>query len=70
MTMITIKEIREMKGKSIETLAGEVGVSTSSIKNWERDSAKILSSRLDNAIELCKSLGINIEYLISTTKKE
>ena len=55
--MLTLKEWRRAKGVSVEKLADEIGVSPSTINNWENRGQKV---PVTYAILICNYLGIKI----------
>lgn len=63
--MLTLKEWRRAKGVSVEKLAEALGVSPSTVNNWENRGQKI---PVDMAILACDYLGIKIEDVIFLPK--
>lgn len=59
--MLTLKEWRRAKGVSVEKLAEALGVSPSTVNNWENRGQKI---PVDMAIRACNFLGIKIDDVI------
>lgn len=56
--MLTLKEWRRAKGISVEKLSNEIGVSASTINNWENRGQKI---PVTYAIMICNYLDVPIE---------
>lgn len=56
--MLTLKEWRRAKGVSVEKLADEIGVSPSTVNNWENRGQKV---PVTYAILICNYLGIKID---------
>lgn len=56
-----IKSLREDKGLSIQALARELKVSSSSVFRWENSPSDIKSSQL---ILLAKYFDVSIDYLL------
>lgn len=56
-----LKELRQEKGLSIQTLAKEVKISSSSLCRWENCQADIKATQL---IILAGYFGVTIDYLM------
>lgn len=56
--MLTLKEWRRAKGISVEKLAEEIGVSPSTVNNWENRGQKI---PVTYAIMICNFLGVPLD---------
>ena len=65
--MLTLKEWRRAKGVSMEKLAEHLGVSVSTVNNWENKGQKI---PVDMAILACDYLGVNINDVIFLSKSD
>lgn len=65
--MLTLKEWRRAKGVSMEKLAEHLGVSVSTVSNWENKGQKI---PVDMAILACDYLGVNINDVIFLPKSD
>ena len=55
---MTLQELRELRGKSVETLAGEVGVTVGTIKNWESGRIALKKVSMEKLTNLSTALGI------------
>lgn len=55
---LTLKEWRKAKGISCEKMAKRLGVSPSTVNNWERGYQKI---PVISALKACEFIGISIE---------
>lgn len=56
-----LKELRQEKGLSIQKLAKEVQISSSSLCRWENCQADVKGSQL---VTLAKHFGVTIDYLM------
>lgn len=56
--MLTLREWRKAKGVSVERLAEYLGVSPSTVNNWENKGQKI---PVKSAILVCDFLGVKME---------
>ena len=56
-----LKELRQEKGLSIQKLAKEVQISSSSLCRWENCQADVKGSQL---VTLAKQFGVTIDYLM------
>ena len=60
---MTLQELRELRGKSVETLAGEVGVTVGTIKNWESGRIALKKVSMEKLTNLSTALGITLSEL-------
>ena len=56
-----LKELRQEKGLSIQALAREVKIGSSSLYRWENCQADVKGSQL---VILAKYFGVSIDYLM------
>ena len=56
--MLTLREWRRAKEVSVERLAGAIGVSPSTVNNWENKGQKM---PVKYAVLICDFLGIRLE---------
>ena len=61
--MMTLKELRELRGKSLETLAGDMGVTVGTIKNWESGRITLSHASFEKVIRLTAVLQITLQEL-------
>lgn len=61
-----IKQARELKGLTQESLAEMVGVSRTAIARWESGD---IDPTVDHLIRMSNSLGVDISYLLGADNK-